>query len=184
MHSRPNYFSPLSQTISYMPREPIATLESNRPPNDAATPSSSSHHGSLHHEPIGLYRVHSAASSSSRSSSARSPRRDSADDGVDADQLDEKLRGLRLRSAKGSRRNNILASAPGQRIADYENALTPPTPKQALGFKVVKRAAGEPGGTLLTDIPNGQQCLPTASLLHFNRASVNNDPILTLLQKS
>ncbi|KAJ4165057.1 hypothetical protein LMH87_006704 [Akanthomyces muscarius] len=137
-----------------MPREPIATLESNQPPNNANTPSSSSQHGPIQHEPIGLYRVHSAASSSSRSSSSPSCRRDSADDGVDVDRLDEKLRGLRLRSAKGSRHSKLLASAPGQRIADYENALTPPTPRQALGFKVVKRSAGEPGGTLLTDIPN------------------------------
>lgn len=138
-----------------MPREPIATLESNQPPNNANTPSSSSQHGPIQHEPIGLYRVHSAASSNSHSSSSPSCRRDSADDGVDVDRLDEKLRGLRLRSAKGSRHSKLLASAPGQRIADYENALTPPTPRQALGFKVVKRSAGEPGGTLLTDIPNG-----------------------------
>ncbi|KAM3456035.1 hypothetical protein MY3296_001904 [Beauveria thailandica] len=138
---------------SYMPREPLATPESSNPPENVPASSSSLKHGSLHHEPIGLYRVHSAASSSSRSSSSR-PRRDSVDDGIDADQLDEKLRGLRLRSAKGSRHNKPFASAPGQRIADYENALTPPTPKQALGFKVIKRSAGEPGGTHLTDIPN------------------------------
>ncbi|OAA68955.1 F-box and WD domain protein [Cordyceps fumosorosea ARSEF 2679] len=138
-----------------MPREPLATSESSNPPDTTATPSSSSQHGPVHHEPIGLYRVDSAASSSSRSSSSRLPRRDSVDHGVDVDQLDEKLRGLRLRNVHDNRHNNKLArSAPGQRIADYENALTPPTPKQALGFKVIKRAAGEPGGTLLTDIPN------------------------------
>ncbi|KAM3485216.1 hypothetical protein MY8738_001464 [Beauveria namnaoensis] len=132
---------------------PLATSESSTPPENVAASSSSLKHGSLHREPIGLYRVHSAASSSSRSSSSRPPR-DLVDDGVDVDQLDEKLRGLRLRNAKGSRHNKLFASAPGQRIADYENALTPPTPKQALGFKVIKRSAGEPGGTRLTDIPN------------------------------
>lgn len=136
-----------------MPREPIATFESTTPqPTPDAT--SSSQHGLVHHEPIGLYRVQSAASASSRSSS-RSLRRDSADDGVDAGKLDEKLRGLRSRNARGTRQNTLAASVPGQRIADYENALTPPTPRQALGFKVIKRSAGEPGGTQLTDIPNG-----------------------------
>ncbi|KAM3531642.1 hypothetical protein NHJ13051_000707 [Beauveria bassiana] len=145
--------SPPSHHISYMPREPLATSESSTSPENVPASSTSLKHGSLHHEPIGLYRVHSAASSSSRSSSSRPPR-DLVDDGVDADQLDEKLRGLRLRNAKGSRHKKLFASAPGQRIADYENALTPPTPKQALGFKVIKRSAGEPGGTRLTDIPN------------------------------
>ncbi|KGQ08382.1 F-box/WD repeat-containing protein pof10 [Beauveria bassiana D1-5] len=136
-----------------MPREPLATSESSTSPENVPASSSSLKHGSFHHEPIGLYRVHSAASSSSRSASSCPPR-DLVDDGVDVDQLDEKLRGLRLRNAKGSRHNKLFASAPGQRIADYENALTPPTPKQALGFKVIKRSAGEPGGTRLTDIPN------------------------------
>lgn len=138
-----------------MPREPIATQEPTQPPNNTTAASSDIQDGPDHQQPIGLHRVHSAASSSSRSSSSRDRRRDSADDGVNADQLDEKLRGLRLRNAKGSRQYKLLASAPGQRIADYENALTPPTPKQALGFKVTKRSSGEPGGTLLTDIPNG-----------------------------
>ncbi|TQV96077.1 hypothetical protein V2A60_003478 [Cordyceps javanica] len=137
-----------------MPREPLATLEPSNPPDNAAAPSSNFQHGPVHRESVGLYRVHSAASSSSRSSPSRPCRRDSAGDGVDAEQLDEKLRGLRLRNARATRHGNPLASAPGQRIADYENALTPPNPKQALGFKVIKRSAGEPGRTLLTDIPN------------------------------
>ncbi|KAM3480618.1 hypothetical protein MY5147_001058 [Beauveria neobassiana] len=151
VHSRPITLP--SHNISYMPREPLATSESSTSPENVPASSSSLKHGSFHHEPIGLYRVHSAASSSSRSASSCPPR-DLVDDGVDVDQLDEKLRGLRLRNAKGSRHNKLFASAPGQRIADYENALTPPTPKQALGFKVIKRSAGEPGGTRLTDIPN------------------------------
>lgn len=130
------------------------TSESTTPPADSATPSSSSQHGNVYQEPIALYRVHSAASSSSRSSS-RSVRRASADNGVDVNQLDQKLRGLRLRNTKGTRQEKLLATAPGQRIADYENALTPSSNRQALAFKVVKRAVGEPGGTLLTDIPNG-----------------------------
>lgn len=130
------------------------TSESTNPPTDSATPSSSSQHGNVYQEPIALYRVHSAASSSSRSSS-RSVRRASADNGIDVNQLDQKLRGLRLQNAKGARHDKLLATAPGQRIADYENALTPSTTRQALGFKVIKRAAGEPRGTQLTDIPNG-----------------------------
>ncbi|EGX92765.1 F-box and WD domain protein [Cordyceps militaris CM01] len=137
-----------------MPQEPLATLESNNPPENIAASSPNSQHGLVHHEPVSLCRVHSAASSGSRSSSSHARRRDSVDDGVDADQLDQKLLGLRLRNANGKRHNKFLATAPGQRIADYENALTPPIPRQALGFKVIKRSAGEPGGTLLTDIPN------------------------------
>lgn len=77
-------------------------------------------------------------------------RRDSLD-GVDADRLDEKLRGLSLREGSGGRRR----PAAGQRIFDYENALTPPTPRRAMGFKVIKRSDSS-NGVQLTDFPNGQ----------------------------
>ena len=129
-----------------------------------STSSSPNQYGSLPYEPNGLYRVHSGGSSSV---SSQSTRRDS-DDGIDADQLDERLRGLSLRAIKALRH-----PAPGQRISDYENALTPPTPRQALGFKVIKRSGGDAGdGVQLTDIPNGQfssrgsHCDPACSAYH------------------
>lgn len=101
---------------------------------------------SLHH---GFDRRRSSASSSSvRTDNLRHD----DPDGVNPDQLEEKLRGLSLGPRKGGRR----PSAPGQRISDYENALTPPTPKQALGFKVIKRSDTRTDGVQIEDFPNGQ----------------------------
>ncbi len=138
-----------------MPQETTATSERNLVPNNTTTSNHASHHGYAHHEPNGLDRAPSAGSSSSSSSRSRSVRRDSVEpDAVDAEKLDERLRGLNIRATKGFNNSRGRHLVPGQRISEYENALTPPTPKQALGFKVVKRP-GEPGGTLLTDIPNG-----------------------------
>ncbi|KAL7627665.1 hypothetical protein AAE478_001858 [Parahypoxylon ruwenzoriense] len=44
--------------------------------------------------------------------------------------------------------------APGHRISEYENALTPVVPRQALGFKVVKRADTRADSVHLSDFPN------------------------------
>lgn len=121
----------------------------NNSTNNNSPPSTTHQYGYLqHHDQDGLYRVRSAGSSSV---SSQSTRRDS-DDGIDADQLDERLRGLSLRAIKALRQ----PAAPGQRVSDYENALTPPPHKQALGFKVTKRVgANAADGVQLTDIPNG-----------------------------
>ncbi|KAH8681565.1 F-box and WD domain protein [Xylariales sp. PMI_506] len=70
---------------------------------------------------------------------------DASADGVNADQLDERLRGLNF---------DRNSQTPGQRISDYENALTPATPRQALGFKVIKRANHVTDGPQLADFPN------------------------------
>lgn len=99
----------------------------------------------LHH---GFDRRRSSASSSSIRTDLQ---RDGHLDGLNADQLDEKLRGLSLGPKKGGRR----PSAPGQRISEYENALTPPTPKQALGFKVIKRTDTRSDSVQIEDFPNG-----------------------------
>jgi hypothetical protein len=61
------------------------------------------------------------------------------------------LRGLGV----GKRRLGERRSTPGQRISDHENALTPSTPRQALGFKVIKRVDGSSDGIQLTAFPNG-----------------------------
>ncbi|KLU82676.1 F-box and WD domain-containing protein [Magnaporthiopsis poae ATCC 64411] len=42
----------------------------------------------------------------------------------------------------------------GQRISEYENALTPTAPKHPPGFNVVKRPGSPSKGTQLTDFPN------------------------------
>ncbi|KAK5998288.1 hypothetical protein PT974_00662 [Cladobotryum mycophilum] len=128
------------------------TLEPTKTPevpqfDDDFDSSHSSQYGSLPRDPSGLYRIHSGDSSGSSERSGRSARRDSVG-GVDADSLDERLRGLRLRDLGGG-----YAATPGQRISEYENALTPQTPKQGPGFQVTK---GEPheGGIQLNDFPN------------------------------
>lgn len=149
-----------------MQHESTERSEQNTTSNNPSTSSSPNQYGSVQYEANGLYRVHSGGSSSV---SSQSTRRDS-DDGIDADQLDERLRGLSLRAIKALRH-----PAPGQRISDYENALTPPTPRQALGFKVIKRSGGDAGdGVQLADIPNGQfsspgggdPCDPTCPAYH------------------
>ncbi len=134
-----------------MQQEPTENSESRRHTTALEVPSHSAHDGSLHHEADHLQRVRSAASGSSRSASPRSTRLDPLD-AVDANQLDERLRGLSLRDGSGSRHRPTAA---GQRILDYENALTPPTPRQAMGFKVIKRSDSF-NGVKLTDFPNGQ----------------------------
>lgn len=139
-----------------MPQETTATSERNPVTVNHTASNPASQYGFAQHDPNGLHRVRSAGSSSGSSSCSRSVRRDSVDvDAVDVDKLDERLRRLNHRAGgKGSNNSKARYPVPGQRIVDYENALTPPTPKQALGFKVIKRP-GEAGGTLLTDIPNG-----------------------------
>ncbi|KAK2591613.1 hypothetical protein QQS21_010682 [Conoideocrella luteorostrata] len=132
------------------PSESSKQLHHNE--NTSAT-TSSSQHGLLHQELSGLHRVHSADSSGAyRSSSPRSVCHDQRGclDAVDAGKLDEKLRGLSLHgkaNAAGRR------PAAGQRVSDHENALTPPTPRQALGFKVIRRSDSSEG-TQLTHFPN------------------------------
>ncbi|WXC63992.1 hypothetical protein SNK03_009796 [Fusarium graminearum] len=114
--------------------------------NPFETPSSQ--HGPLHHVPSGLRRVYSGDSSGADTGSAPALHQDSSHD-VDADLLDEELRRLSLRH-----HSSAQPSAPGQRISEYENAMTPPTPKKALGFKVIKRFDVPSGGVLLEDFPN------------------------------
>lgn len=140
-----------------MQREPSESSEQLPQTNTTSAPSSSSQHGLLHHELSGIHRVRSADSAdSSRGSRSASPRsvsdgRRGSVDAVDADKLDEKLRGLSLHSKAHAARRRPAA---GQRVSDHENALTPPTPRQALGFKVIRRSDSS-DGPQLTDFPNG-----------------------------
>ncbi|CCF35752.1 F-box domain-containing protein [Colletotrichum higginsianum] len=70
---------------------------------------------------------------------------------VSASQLDERLRRLSVHDAPPTESHQAVA---GQRVIDYENALTPSTPRQALGFKVIKRSDARPDSVQLTDFPN------------------------------
>jgi hypothetical protein len=72
---------------------------------------------------------------------------DASVDGVNADQLEERLCRLNVGTAR--------SKAPGQRISEYEKALTPSAPRQALGFKVIRRANAQANGAQLADFPNG-----------------------------
>jgi hypothetical protein len=71
--------------------------------------------------------------------------------GVDANFLDERLRRLNVRDQSPTGQPSLA----GQRITEYENALTPSVPRQALGFKVIKRADNETARVNLDDFPNG-----------------------------
>ncbi|KAI0177805.1 F-box domain-containing protein [Pestalotiopsis sp. NC0098] len=86
----------------------------------------------------------------SRSSSPPSSvRRRSTEGNVDIDQLDDNLSALEMRDSPLD---------PGRRITAYENALSSSAaasaPRQAMGFKVVKRANPSTDGPQLVDFPN------------------------------
>lgn len=130
------------------------SLEHTKPliQRDNPSKTSSSQHGPLHHVPNGLRQVYSGDSSGVDPGSAPALRQDSGHD-VDADLLNEELRRLSLRH-----HSTAQPPAPGQRISEYENAMTPPTPKKALGFKIIKRSETPSNGVHLEDFPNGASC--------------------------
>lgn len=80
-----------------------------------------------------------------------------ADDGVDAAVLGDHLRRLSANSE-----DHDGPKLPGQRIFEYENALSGSVPTQALGFKVMKRSESPSAGMLLSDFPNGTSTLSDA----------------------
>lgn len=138
-----------------MPQVPLEISQPHPEPHNPSAPTTSSQHGLHQHDPSGLYRVRSQDSSASpRSIPDLGP---SSLEGVNADQLDEKLRGLNL--GKFANEHPHVA---GQRVSEYENALTPPTPRQAMGFKVIKRPDSASTGIQLTEFPNGQYRSPCA----------------------
>lgn len=113
------------------------TSRAARQSTNSTTTPDPQQHGSLHH---GTFR--------------HQPRRlpdrvdDSFADRVNAVLLDERLRGLSARS------EDARPKLAGQRVSEYESALTPSSPRQALGFKVIKRPGVTPGGVQLSDFPN------------------------------
>ncbi|KAI0144681.1 hypothetical protein GGR57DRAFT_324165 [Xylariaceae sp. FL1272] len=71
-------------------------------------------------------------------------------DGVDPEFLDERLRRLNVRDGSPTG----YAQPAGYRISEYENALTPLAPRQALGFQVIKRPDGQETRVHLDHFPN------------------------------
>lgn len=71
--------------------------------------------------------------------------------GVHPDFLEDRLRRLSICDQSSTGRLPLA----GRRITEYENALTPSIPRQALGFKVIKRTSSETAGVNLDDFPNG-----------------------------
>lgn len=78
---------------------------------------------------------------------------------VHPDFLEERLRRLSVRHQSSAEPSTLA----GRRIAEYENALTPSVPRQALGFKVIKRADNGTARVDLADFPNGMRSLGTVS---------------------
>ncbi|KAI1470641.1 uncharacterized protein F4812DRAFT_418452 [Daldinia caldariorum] len=107
-------------------------------------------HGFQHHDSSSEAYSSLLQQSSGGGVSPRSAR-GVAGEGVYPDSLEERLR--RLNVARGEP-NATRSAAPGQRISEYENALTPAIPKQPLGFKVIKRADAGSDGVQLLDFPN------------------------------
>lgn len=128
-----------------MQQVPSQSTEQNYESDPSADQNTNIQHGFLQDDRRG------SAGSSTRSVAVNElGSRDSSDsEAVDPGRLDEKLRDLKL----GPRIDQLLA--PGQRISDYENALTPPTPKQGSGFTVTKPSDLPSNGIQIEDFPNG-----------------------------
>ncbi|KHN98004.1 F-box and WD domain protein [Metarhizium album ARSEF 1941] len=137
-----------------MQREPSESSEQLHRSNNILNSSSSSQHGFPLQEPGDFGQVRytgpSGGSHDDSPNSASGLGRESRD-AVDADRLDERLRGLILCGKPSTTRHRPITA--GQRVSDHENAFTPSTPRQALGFKVIRRSDSS-GGPQITDFPN------------------------------
>ncbi|KAI0484716.1 hypothetical protein GGR56DRAFT_615065 [Xylariaceae sp. FL0804] len=75
-------------------------------------------------------------------------------EGVNAHSLEERLLGLSIPEKGQDQHAAELLKAPGHRVSEYEKALMPTVPRQALGFKVIKRSGTEADDLHLEDFPN------------------------------
>ncbi|KAL7921653.1 hypothetical protein ACQKWADRAFT_294897 [Trichoderma austrokoningii] len=133
-----------------MTQEPVKT-PTQFPNNSNLDPLHLSQHGSLPRDASGLHRDLSGGFSPSRLGFVDQRRQlpDESDAGVNADQLDKKLRRLTLDEAQDGR-----PSVPGQRVSEYEKALASQTAKQDFGLQVVKRSEPRSDGIRLDNFPN------------------------------
>jgi hypothetical protein len=130
----------------------VPTESSNQIPqsNPPIASTNSTQDGFSQHDPADLSRDGLEHSRSHSPCSVIEPNREVAL-GLSANQLNERLRGISLGPASGEQ-----PPVPGQRISDYENALTPPAGGHTMGFKVIKRHDTRSDGTQLEDFPNGK----------------------------
>ncbi|KAH8894058.1 hypothetical protein GQ53DRAFT_87753 [Thozetella sp. PMI_491] len=131
-------FQPASQTNAPSCREPTSQYGLPRPQPDT----------------FGGHAQHSRSRSPSPGASATGAA--ASADALDADQLEERLRRLSFDSSSSARKPRYPIA--GQRIFEYENAVTPTSPRNLsrhpLGFQVIKRAGSPSTGVQLTDFPN------------------------------
>ncbi|EFQ27701.1 F-box domain-containing protein [Colletotrichum graminicola] len=133
---------------------PTESSETQHQQDNPSTSSSLLQHGpSQRHQPTGVAQLRrdDSGSASPRSVPDTAGRHASLD-AVSADQLDERLRRLSVPDTAFSEAHQGVIA--GQRVIEYENALTPSTPRHPLGFKVIKRSDPRPDGVQLTDFPN------------------------------
>lgn len=143
------------RSISFMQRELTETSKRDSLSATPRSPQPTAQDG-FHRPRLDGRRDHHApalGSPSGRSPRSVQPEADAAGAGgaVNARQLDEKLRRL----SGHDRARRPAPAVAGQRISEYENALTPTAPKQPPGFNLVKRPGSPSEGTQLTDFPNG-----------------------------
>ncbi|KAI0915052.1 hypothetical protein F4823DRAFT_8308 [Ustulina deusta] len=128
------------------------TPQQTQPPTTSHSPQSSDQYGLQRDDASGSPRGPRQQRDRSMSSQSAGDTNSlgAFDQGVRPDCLEERLRRLNARDQSPAERPPLA----GQRIADYENALTPSVPRQALGFKVMKRADNETARVNLDDFPN------------------------------
>ncbi|KAI2606852.1 uncharacterized protein GGS25DRAFT_493469 [Hypoxylon fragiforme] len=137
-----------------MQQELSEVLNQIRTDNTFQTPNSLRQHGLQHHDPSGSadqFLLRQPSGDGATHSAQSDGRAGFLDKGINANTLQEQLRRLSVGDEESS---DTRAKPPGQRISEYENALTPAVPRQPLGFKVIKRAGAESSGRQLSDFPN------------------------------
>ncbi|KAI1776974.1 hypothetical protein F4818DRAFT_365672 [Hypoxylon cercidicola] len=133
-------------------QQELSDISTQIHPDNAQHPQLSQQHG-LQHDPNdptrrpGLRQL--SGNMSPQSAGGESAGIDG--EGINPDSLQQRLRRLNNVSIE---QNSTRVVTLGQRISEYESALTPAVPRQPLGFKVIKRADGQSGSAQLADFPN------------------------------
>lgn len=145
--------SPKFTRLHFMQQELTETSQQAPQTNASHLSRSSSQHGSRCSQHGALDGVDELLGLRSQTSSPHSVRVGEGASSVNADQLDEQLR--RLSHGSGSSNGRVRPAIPGQRISDYEKALTPSAPRESQGFTVIRQQDAPSNGVQLTDFPNG-----------------------------
>ncbi|KAI1738759.1 hypothetical protein F4680DRAFT_423871 [Xylaria scruposa] len=128
------------------------TLQHAQPRTASQSSRHSHQYGSQHHDASGSTRgpAQQRDYSMSPRSASEADLLDPLGQGVRPESLEERLRRLSVHDEPPTGRVPLA----GHRIAEYESALTPSVPRQALGFTVIKRADNETARVNLDDFPN------------------------------